>query len=44
MRIGGKVQGLKSIIGRYKTERETLKIVQEMETPKNLYAWPTDMN
>ena len=39
-----KVQGLKSINGRYKIDREVLRIVQEMEKPKNLYARPMDMN
>ena len=29
-RMGGKVQGLKSIIGRYKIERGRLRIVWEM--------------
>ena len=33
-----KVQGFKSIIGRYKIDRGVLRIVQEMEKPKNLYA------
>ena len=36
-RMGGKVQGIKSIIGRYKIDRERLRIVQEMEKLKNLY-------
>ena len=34
----GKVQGLRSINGRYKVDRGRLRIVWEMETPKNLYA------
>ena len=38
------VQGLKSITGRYKTDRGMLRIVQEMEKPKNLYAQSIDMN
>ena len=39
------IQGLRSIIGRYKIDRGTLRIiVQEMEKPKNLYARPMDMN
>ena len=37
-KMGGKVQGLRSIIGRYKIDRGVLRIVQEMEKPKNLYA------
>ena len=37
-RMREKVQGLKSIIGRYKIDRGMLRIVQEMEKPKNLYA------
>ena len=36
---GEMMQGLRSIIGRYKIDRGTLRIiVQEMEKPKNLYA------
>ena len=34
--MGGKVQGIRSIIGRYKIDRGRLRIVQEMEKPKNL--------
>ena len=34
---GGKVQGISSINGRYKIDRERLRIVQEMEKPKNLH-------
>ena len=37
---GGKVQGN----GRYRTDRGRLRIVQEMEKPKNLYVQPMDMN
>ena len=37
-RMGGKVQGLRSIIGRYRIDREMLRILQEMEKPKNLYV------
>ena len=36
---GGKVQGLRSIIGRYKIDRVELRIVQGMEKPKNLYTY-----
>ena len=37
-RVGEKVQGIRSIIGRYKIDRKRLKIVQEMEKPKNWYV------
>ena len=40
---GRKVQGIKSINGRYKTDRRRLRIVWEMEKPKNLYAPPMDV-
>ena len=33
-----KVQGIRSIYGRYKIDRGRLRIVQEMEKPKNLYV------
>ena len=42
--MGEKVQGIKSINGRYKIDRGRLRIVWEMEKPKNLYVQPTDMN
>ena len=32
------VQGIRSIIGRYKIDRGRLRIVWEMEKPKNLYV------
>ena len=35
---GEKVQGIRSIIGRHKTDRRRLRIVWEMEKPKNLYV------
>ena len=35
---GGKVQGIRSIIGRHKIDRGRLRIVWEMENPKNLYV------
>ena len=35
--MGEKVQGIRSINGRYKIGRGRLRIVQEMEKPKNLY-------
>ena len=37
-RMGEMVQGIRSIIGRYKIDRERLRIVQEMEKPKNLHV------
>ena len=36
--MGRKEQGIRSIIGRYKIDRERLRIVQEIEKPKNLYV------
>ena len=36
-RMGEKVQGIRSINGRYKIDRVRLRIVWEMEKPKNLY-------
>ena len=36
--MGEKVQGIRSIIGRYGIDRAMLKIVQEMEKPKNLHS------
>ena len=45
--MGEKVQGIRSISGRYKIDRDRLRIIQEMEKPKNLhsylYARPMDM-
>ena len=43
-RKGEKVQGLRSIIGRYKIDRGRLRTVWKMEKPKNLYVRPMDMN
>ena len=40
----GKVQGIRSIIGRYKIDRGRLRTVWEMENPKNIYVRPMDMN
>ena len=37
-RIGDKVQGIRSIISRHKIDRGRLRIVQEMEKPKNWYV------
>ena len=42
--MGEKVQGVRSINGRHKIDRERLRIVLEMEKPKNLYVQPMDMN
>ena len=39
-----KVQGIRSINVRYKIDRGKLRIVQEMEKPKNLYVQPMNMN
>ena len=36
-RMGKKLQGIRSIDGRYKIDRERLRIVREMEKPKKLY-------
>ena len=41
---GEKVQGIRSIIGRYKIDRGRLRIVWEIEKPKNVYVQPMDMN
>ena len=43
-RMGEKVQGISSINSRYKIVRGTLRIVWEMEKPKNLHVQPMDMN
>ena len=42
--MGEKVQGISSINGRYKIDRGRLRIVWEVEKPKNLYIQPMDMN
>ena len=34
--IGEKVQGIRSINGRYKIDRKRLRIVWEIEKPRNL--------
>ena len=39
-----KVQGISSINGRYKIERGSLRIVWEMEKPKNLHVQSMDMS
>ena len=42
-RMGEKIQGIRSINGRYKINRGRLRIVWEMEKPKNLHMQPMDM-
>ena len=37
-RTGEKIQGIRSINGRYKIDRGWLRIVLGMEKPKNLYV------
>ena len=37
-RMGGKVQGIRSINGRCKIDRGRLRTVWEMEKPKNLHV------
>ena len=37
-RMEENVQGIRSISGRYKIDRRKLRIVWEMEKPKNLYV------
>ena len=39
-----KAQGIRSINDRYKIDRERLRIVWEMEKPKNLHIRPMDMH
>ena len=43
-RMEEKLQGIRSIIGRYKIDRGRLRTVWKMEKPKNLYVRPMDMN
>ena len=43
-RMGEKAHGRRSINGRYKTDRGRLRIVWEMETPKNVSVPPMHMN
>ena len=43
-REGEKVQRISSINGRYKIDRGRLRIVWEMEKPKNLYVRLMDIN
>ena len=42
--MGGKVEGIRSINGRYKIDRGRLRVVWDMEKPKNLYVRPMVMN
>ena len=42
--MGVKVQRIRSINGRYKIDRKKLRILQEIEKPKNFYIRPMDMN
>ena len=42
--MGKNIQGLRRINGRYKIDGGRLRIVREMEKPKNLYVQPMDMN
>ena len=37
VRMGENIQGIRSINGRYKIDRGKLRIVWEVEKPKNLY-------
>ena len=41
--MGGRVQGIRSINGRYKVDRGRVRTVQEMYKPKNLFVQPMDM-
>ena len=41
-RMEEKVQGIRNINGRQKIDRARLRLVQDMEKPKNLYARPMD--
>ena len=36
--MGEKVQGIRSIIGKYKIDRGRLRMASEMEKPMNLYV------
>ena len=38
-----KVQGMRNIIGKHKTDRGSLRIEQKVEKPKNLYVPPMNM-
>ena len=41
---GEKVQGIRSMTGRHKIDRDRLRIVSEVEKPKNLHVQTMDMN
>ena len=41
---GRELQRISSINGRYKTDRGRVRIVEEMEKTKNVYAQLVDMN
>ena len=43
-RMREKVQGVRSINGRHEIDKGRLRIVWEMEKPKNLYVGSMDMN
>ena len=43
-RKGEKVKGISGINGRYKIDKGRLRIVEEMEKPKNLNVQPMDIN
>ena len=42
--MGGKVQGIRSIIGRHNIDRKKFRIVWETEKPKNIYVQSMDLN
>ena len=42
--MGEKIPGIRSINGRYKIDRAWLRMVWEMEKPRNLHVQPMDMN
>ena len=42
--MGGKVQGIRSIVGGYRIDRGLSGIAWEVEKPKNSYVRPMDMN
>ena len=41
---GKKIQRIRSIFGRYNIDKGRLRIVKEIEKPKNLYVQPMGMN
>ena len=43
-RMTERLQGIRNIIGRHKINKGRLRIVWEMEKPKNLYIQSMDMN